>query len=213
LNRKHILGASLALTSLATGGVLVATNTSRGAAAGPVPDSHTLVASGEMVMTTQDKRGAIAGQRRARGDAAAKAAAVKAAAARAAANRAASAARTLSASRPPSRASRSTGRAPVYSGDARGIARAMLPAFGWSVGEFPCLDSLWARESGWRVGAANASGAYGIPQALPGSKMAAYGSDWRTSPRTQITWGLHYVQGRYGSPCGAWSHFQSHGWY
>ncbi len=72
---------------------------------------------------------------------------------------------------------------------------------------------LWTRESGWRVNAANASGAYGIPQALPGSKMATAGSDWQTSASTQIKWGLGYIKERYGSPCNAWAFWEGHGWY
>jgi hypothetical protein len=73
---------------------------------------------------------------------------------------------------------------------------------------------LWNKESGWRVDAENrSSGAYGIPQALPGSKMASIAADWRTNPATQITWGLNYVAGRYSTPCGAWSSFQAKGWY
>lgn len=141
-----------------------------------------------------------------------------AAAARKAALLAASARRKALARAATARASRSSLRHPVphspfATGDARSIARALLSGFGWSAEQFGCLDPLWTRESGWRVTAANASGAYGIPQALPGSKMATYGSDWRTNPRTQITWGLHYIAGRYGSPCSAWSHFQATGWY
>ena len=80
--------------------------------------------------------------------------------------------------------------------------------------EWACLYNLWARESGWRVEANNASsGAYGIPQALPGSKMASVGADWQTSYVTQINWGLGYINGRYGSPCGAWAHSEDVGWY
>jgi hypothetical protein len=101
----------------------------------------------------------------------------------------------------------------LASGDPRDIARAMLPEFGWSQSQFGCLDSLFSRESGWRTTAANPSGAYGIPQALPGSKMASAGSDWRYNPETQIRWGLGYIAARYGSPCGAWGHSESHGWY
>jgi hypothetical protein len=93
------------------------------------------------------------------------------------------------------------------------IARALLATYGWSESQFGCLDSLWTRESHWNVYAANPSGAYGIPQALPGSKMASEGSDWRTNPVTQIKWGLGYIADRYGSPCGAWGHSESHGWY
>ncbi len=80
--------------------------------------------------------------------------------------------------------------------------------------EFDCLVALWNRESHWNVFAYNAgSGAYGIPQALPGNKMASAGDDWETNPDTQIRWGLGYINGRYGSPCGAWAHSQSVGWY
>lgn len=97
---------------------------------------------------------------------------------------------------------------------AQGIARSMMASsYGWGDDQFACLVSLWNKESGWRVNAANGSGAYGIPQALPGSKMASAGADWQTNPATQIAWGLGYISGRYGSACGAWSHSQSTGWY
>jgi hypothetical protein len=90
----------------------------------------------------------------------------------------------------------------------------MVIARGWSESDFTCLVQLWNKESGWRSNAANpSSGAYGIPQALPGSKMASAGADWATNPATQITWGLGYIAGRYSTPCGAWSHSQSSGWY
>ncbi|MBD3941527.1 lytic transglycosylase domain-containing protein [Microbacterium sp. NEAU-LLC] len=99
-------------------------------------------------------------------------------------------------------------------GSAQAIAYDMVKARGWSDNEFACLVALWKKESGWRVNAYNAgSGAYGIPQALPGKKMASAGSDWETNPATQITWGLGYISGRYGTPCGAWGHSQSTGWY
>ncbi|WP_308493809.1 transglycosylase SLT domain-containing protein [Microbacterium terrisoli] len=98
-------------------------------------------------------------------------------------------------------------------GTAQAIAYQMVKARGWGEGEFSCLVALWKRESGWRVNASNSSGAYGIPQALPGSKMATAGSDWATNPATQITWGLGYISARYGTPCGAWGHSQSTGWY
>lgn len=104
--------------------------------------------------------------------------------------------------------------ATVEPGTARAIAREQVAAHGWGDGEFACLDALWQRESGWRVNAANpSSSAYGIPQALPGSKMASAGADWATNPATQIAWGLKYISGRYATPCGAWGHSQSHGWY
>ncbi|MGV1035112.1 MAG: lytic transglycosylase domain-containing protein [Microbacteriaceae bacterium] len=99
-------------------------------------------------------------------------------------------------------------------GSAQAIAHDMVIARGWGEGEFSCLVELWAHESGWRVNAGNAvTGAYGIPQALPGSKMASVADDWATNPATQITWGLGYVSGRYGTPCGAWGAFQDKGWY
>jgi hypothetical protein len=98
--------------------------------------------------------------------------------------------------------------------DPRSIGKALLADFGWSSDQFGCLDSLWTKESGWNITADNpSSSAYGIPQALPGSKMASAGSDWATNPVTQITWGLGYIQDRYGSPCSAWGHSQSHNWY
>lgn len=99
-------------------------------------------------------------------------------------------------------------------GTAQAIAASMVAARGWSTSEYNCLYSLWAKESGWNVYAHNKrSGAYGIPQALPGSKMASAGADWATNPATQITWGLGYIAARYGTPCGAWAHSQRVGWY
>lgn len=99
-------------------------------------------------------------------------------------------------------------------GSPRQIAKGMLGQFNWSGSQFSCLDPLWAHESGWSVTAANAgSGAYGIPQALPGSKMGSVGPDWQANAATQIRWGLNYIQGTYGSPCAAWSHEESDGWY
>ncbi len=90
----------------------------------------------------------------------------------------------------------------------------MLQARGMGDDEFDCLVALWNRESHWNVYAGNPStGAYGIPQALPGSKMASAGPDWQNDAATQITWGLGYISGHYGNPCSAWSHSQSSGWY
>jgi hypothetical protein len=102
----------------------------------------------------------------------------------------------------------------IPTGDPQAIAAALLPKFGVDSSQMSCLVPLWMGESGWRVNAMNSSsGAYGIPQSLPGSKMATAGSDWRTNPATQIEWGLGYIRDRYGSPCGAWGFKQSHGWY
>ena len=106
-------------------------------------------------------------------------------------------------------ASRSTPRPAVPSGSPKAYARSLVPA-----GQFSCLDKLWTRESGWRWNARNpSSGAYGIPQSLPGSKMSSAGADWRTNPRTQVRWGIGYIKSRYGTPCGAWAHSQQTGWY
>jgi hypothetical protein len=79
--------------------------------------------------------------------------------------------------------------------------------------QYACIDAVWTRESEWNPLAGDPNGAYGIPQAFPGTKMAAFGSNWRTSPLTQVKWGLAYVDERYGSACGAWDFWQAHGWY
>jgi hypothetical protein len=98
--------------------------------------------------------------------------------------------------------------------DPRSAARAMLADFGFADSQFSCLNSLWTRESNWLYTATNSSsGAYGIPQALPASKMATVGADYRTNPLTQIKWGLGYIKDVYGTPCGAWAHSQATGWY
>lgn len=95
---------------------------------------------------------------------------------------------------------------PPNPGTAQSIGYNMLPQFGFSQKtEWGCLLDLWNRESGWIYDAENASGAYGIPQALPGDKMASSGSDWRTNPATQINWGLGYIKAVYGTPCAAWN--------
>ncbi|MEU4394816.1 hypothetical protein [Kribbella sp. NPDC023855] len=99
-------------------------------------------------------------------------------------------------------------------GTPREIAKNLLADHGWGESQFSCLDKLWMKESGWRVSADNpTSSAYGIPQALPGNRMAAYGKDWRTNPVTQIKWGLDYIENRHNSPCGAWAHSRAKGWY
>lgn len=102
----------------------------------------------------------------------------------------------------------------VEPGSAQEIGKQLAAQRGWGDDQFACLLQLWNKESGWRVNAENtSSGAYGIPQALPGSKMATIADDWRTNPSTQITWGLNYIQGRYTDPCGAWSFFLSRNFY
>jgi soluble lytic murein transglycosylase-like protein len=90
----------------------------------------------------------------------------------------------------------------------------MVADFGWGIDQYSCLAKLWDRESNWRVNALNkSSGAYGIPQSLPATKMASEGADWLTNPETQIRWGIKYIKGRYGTPCGALAHSNKFNWY
>ena len=150
--------------------------------------------------------------------AAAKAAASKAVAAKAAAAKAAAAksAQQAAARKAAAQRAQSARRAAATtpSGSPQQIAERMLGQFGWSSSQFSCLQPLWEHESGWSVTAENpTSGAYGIPQSLPGAQMASAGADWQSSAATQIRWGLTYIQGRYGSPCGAWAHEESDNWY
>jgi Transglycosylase SLT domain len=103
---------------------------------------------------------------------------------------------------------------PPSPGTARSIAYNMMTSFGFNPAtQFSCLDNIWTRESNWNYLAMNPSGAQGIPQALPGSKMASAGADWATNPATQIKWGLGYIQARYGTPCDAWAYWQVHSSY
>jgi Transglycosylase SLT domain len=103
---------------------------------------------------------------------------------------------------------------PPNPGTAQSIAYNMMSSYGFSPKtQWTCLDDLWQQESGWNYLAENASGAYGIPQALPGSKMASAGPDWQTDPTTQIKWGLGYIKSIYGTPCNAWAHEEAYGYY
>ena len=143
--------------------------------------------------------------------AAARRAAARAAAARATAERAA--ARRAARQAAAQQAATETAVTQVPSGTPQRIAELMLVQFGWA-GQFSCLSALWAQESGWNMYAENpSSGAYGIPQALPASKMASAGPDWRSDAATQISWGLGYIRALYGSPCAAWDHEEAVGWY
>ena len=100
-----------------------------------------------------------------------------------------------------------------YSGS-RAIGCSLMLNAGFKIDQSPCLDKLWKKESGWNYKAENkSSGAYGIPQALPGGKMSSAGADWKTNPATQIKWGISYIKGKYHTPCGAWSHSESTGSY
>ena len=139
-------------------------------------------------------------------------AAEKTAAAKAAAAKAAQQAAARKAAAQRAQSARRAAATP--SGSPQQIAERMLGQFGWSSSQFSCLQPLWEHESGWSVTAENpTSGAYGIPQSLPGAQMASAGADWQSNAATQIRWGLTYIQGRYGSPCGAWAHEESANWY
>jgi hypothetical protein len=147
--------------------------------------------------------------------AAAEAAAAEAARAAAAAQaaQAAKEAKAAAAAAAPQAASSSSGdNSPA---GARATASAMASSqYGWGSGEFSCLSQLWEKESGWNYKSYNSSsGATGIPQALPGSKMASAGSDWASNAATQISWGLGYIKSAYGTPCSAWAHSESFGYY
>jgi hypothetical protein len=170
-----------------------------------------------------DHAAARAQQRQAEGDAAAKAAAeVKSAAGRADSLRKAQAEKKKAAKVAASNKN-STGTVP-YNGPIPGSCKefvgnratgcALMLDAGFGIDQFPCLNKLFNKESGWNAHAENkSSGAYGIPQALPGSKMSSVASDWKTNPATQIKWGLGYIKGRYNSPCGAWQHSEDTGSY
>ncbi|MEV4415328.1 transglycosylase SLT domain-containing protein [Catellatospora sp. NPDC049609] len=141
--------------------------------------------------------------------------------ARAAAEAKAAAARAAAVDREASRrgADRTVNFGPIpssckeFSGN-RAIGCALVLSAGYDLTQMACLNKLWTRESGWNHKAENkSSGAYGIPQALPGTKMAKFGDDWRTNPATQIKWGLEYIKNRYKNPCGAWQQSEEEGWY
>jgi hypothetical protein len=161
----------------------------------------------EAAALIRTRAAAAAAQTKARAAAAAAKAAARAAAAEL------SRARTVEAER----SSRSMARESLLArsqSDPKSAARALAADRGWSGEQFDCLSSLWTKESGWRWDADNpTSDAYGIPQALPGSKMASSGSDWETNPVTQIKWGLQYISSTYGTPCSAWAKSQSSNWY
>lgn len=98
---------------------------------------------------------------------------------------------------------------------AREVAKVLMEdKYGWGDGQYECLDSLWTKESHWNYKASNRrSGAHGIPQALPATKMEVIGTDWRTNPVTQISWGLRYIDIRYDTPCKAWAKFKRSNYY
>ena len=117
---------------------------------------------------------------------------------------------------PASRARDAAGASRMPASSNVALGRRLAGSYGWASGsQWSCLDALWTRESGWRTQVWNygGSGAYGIPQALPASKMAAAGPDWMTNPATQIRWGLGYIATTYATPCGARAHETADGWY
>jgi hypothetical protein len=172
--------------------------------------SSATVAQHAFQLRLTQTRDAIA-QRQVATNLAARKAAAAAQARTAAAQARTAAAQTRAAAQPGQTASATV---PAGSGSPRQIAQAMLASFGWAPSQFSCLDPLWEHESSWSVSAANpGSGAFGIPQALPGSRMASAGPDWQTSATTQIKWGLQYIKGTYGSPCAAWAHEEATSWY
>jgi hypothetical protein len=232
--RKHVKKPSIITFVIAAATVTTAAAVTVGAAAagstnspprqtpiavGQPVDSHSVALSSYAVSdrllqiraqaNVQHRQQVAAEARIAAKRAAAKRAAAQRAARQAAANAAAAPAQTVPAQTVPAQTT-----AVASSGSVQQIALGMLGSFGWSSSQFSCLASLWNRESGWNIYASNpSSGAYGIPQALPGSKMASAGADWATNPATQIRWGLGYIQQLYGSPCAAWDHSQADGWY
>ena len=98
---------------------------------------------------------------------------------------------------------------------AREVAKELMDEkYGWGKKQYACLDDLWIKESNWNYRASNKrTGAHGIPQALPATKMDSAGTDWRTNPVTQISWGLRYIEVRYETPCKAWAKFKRSNWY
>ena len=222
-------GSALALAGIAAGTVAAWPGDSPAASAsvagasfgGTAARAQTLTGAGAkdngLAKSVQDLKAAeaaarAAAQRRAVARQEARIARARAAAAQAAAAQAA--ARAAARAAPQKQASAAAAPAATPAGSPQQIAEGMLGSYGWSSSRFSCLQPLWNAESGWNVSATNtSSGAYGIPQALPGSKMASTGADWQTDAATQIRWGLGYIRSVYGSPCGAWSHEQAYGCY
>ncbi|MFC5908990.1 lytic transglycosylase domain-containing protein [Streptacidiphilus monticola] len=170
------------------------------------------ISSGQQAQTVSDHISAQADAQQSAAQAAAQKAAAEAArikAANAAKAKAAAEARAQQQA-----AARAASRATLAKAYTKGSVQAMALSIIGSETQYVCFSNIVTRESGWNYTAENAaSGAYGLVQALPGSKMASVGADWRTNPATQIKWGLNYMNSRYGSPCGAWSFWQAHNWY
>ena len=213
---RPVVTAGVAAAMLSAGAV-AATVTGGTASAEPLTfaiDGLTSTTSTEQSRTEQEDAARVAADRSAtnaqRAAAAAKSAAVEKTRAAALAKQRKEAAE---------RAARAAERTRIIANaqeDPKSVARMLLPEFGFSEAQWPCLDQLWIGESDWRWWVANpSSGAYGIPQSLPASKMASMGADYRTNPVTQIRWGLDYIKKSYGTPCNALDVWQSRSphWY
>jgi transglycosylase-like protein with SLT domain len=202
-----VLPAATSAASASTGTTSVTAFDHRQVAMATHAATTTDPTAGNQAADFSHLRAVAAEQHHAHEVAAAKASAAKAAAAHKAALAKAAAAKAAAAKAAKAKAAHPTG-------SPRQIAKQMLGQYGWKASQFSCLEPLWYHESGWNPSAMNpSSGAYGIPQALPGAQMTSAGSDWKTNPATQIRWGLTYIHDRYGSPCGAWAHEQSSNWY
>ncbi|MDQ4489880.1 hypothetical protein RBS60_06675 [Sinomonas sp. ASV486] len=210
-HRSAVVALSLGLLAVAGGGAAATANatdlartstttptaSASATAEGPSEQSVLAQAAAEARTAAEDK--AAADKAAADQAAGAKAAADKAAADKAAADAAAQAA-------PPQAVTDPAG--------AQAYAASRLAAYGWGQDQMSALITLWNKESGWSTTATNASsGAYGIVQSLPGSKMASAGADWQTNYKTQIEWGLNYIKERYGSPANALGWHLAHNWY
>lgn len=226
MKRTSAKAMSVATTLAVAGAVAGAGTLGSSGVASPVVEPVSLVASPAAVVSspvhTGDSRAAFA-QRASRNaaDRAERLAAIRAAKAKAKAKAARAEARrkAIARKKAAAKARRVQARAlaaqhAAVPGSARALGRQMAAARGWTGYEWAALDNLWSAESGWSTTAGNGyTGAYGIPQALPGGKMSSHGADWRTSARTQISWGLSYIAQRWGSPSNAWANFQSAHWY
>ncbi|MEV6211084.1 transglycosylase SLT domain-containing protein [Kitasatospora sp. NPDC051914] len=227
MTRISVRGVAVASATAVTavGAVVGAASGSEGKTAQTVDvASATLLAdvpSGAQAQTVSDNFARQASAQQVSADAAAKKAAEEAARQKAAADaqakadaeKAAKAAEEAKRKADQEAANRAAARSALAAIPA-GSVQAMAAQIIGDATQFSCFSEIVKRESGWNYTATNASsGAYGLVQALPGSKMASVADDWRTNPATQIKWGLNYMNSRYGSPCGAWSFWQSHHWY
>ena len=191
-----------------------------GSSPSPVPNAESEEAAPEPEASptpSADANSPAADQQAAEAERAAEAASAAEAEAQAAAAREAEAAAAAAAEQAAAEEAARAAAASVPVDDpagAKAYAASVLGTHGWDASQMTCLDTLWNKESEWLTSATNASsGAYGIPQALPGTKLATAGGDWQTSYRTQVNWGLTYIESRYGSPCSALNFHYANNWY